>query len=130
MLAIPKHANLPSLRIDGVRHELSVITILRRAELLPGGLPWSLEFVEEAAVRLLARSPTLRSGRPSPLLVSQLLVVLRKVLRPGGRPHFCVSNIDRLDIGSDRVRLSGRCSPLIIEAFGGGGLTRSCSWRR
>jgi hypothetical protein len=38
-MMLPRNAEAPSLRIDGVRHELSTLAILHRAERLPGGLP-------------------------------------------------------------------------------------------
>lgn len=88
-------------------------------------LPWTLEFGADARAQLLAHVSEVKSGRPSPALATRLLVALQRILRHGGRPRFLVCTIDRIHVGPLRLYLSGRCAPLILEAFGAGGRANS-----
>lgn len=116
-------ARLPSLCIDGVAHDLSDLTVLTRAERIPGGLPWSLELDEAATSRSFNHWPPLKTGRVSSLLEAQLFIALQKLLRLGGRPRFFIAAIDAIEVSERRVRIRGRCTPLVIDVFGAGGLT-------
>lgn len=114
----------PSLRIDGVAHELSALSVLNHMERMPGGLPWSLDFDEAAASRVFGVWPKLKPGQPSPALERELFAVLRQLLQFDGCPRFCVARIDSILIIQKRVRLAGRCTPLVLDVLDLGGLTR------
>jgi hypothetical protein len=127
MPSLPLPPSWPSLRIDGVAHAVSALAVPNRDEGLPGGLRWSLEVDTAFIARALPTAADVRSGRPSRSLERQLYLLLRKVLGQGGHPRFCVATIDRVDAGEKRLRVTGRCAPLFVDALGSGGLTRSCS---
>ena len=120
---LPSPPPSPSLRIDGVAQMLSALVVPTRYERLPGGLSWSLELHRDtiAALHALAARST---GKPSPSVERQLWFMLGKLLGQGGRPRFCVATIDMIEVGAKRVRLTGRCAPLLLEALGSGSLTR------
>lgn len=118
---------LPSLRIDGIAHELNVLSVLKQRERIPGGLPWSLDFDEAAAARAFGYWPNLKSGEPSPALERELFSLLGQILGFDGRPRFCVATIDTVLVIQKRVRLAGRCAPMVLDVLDLGGLTRSLS---
>ena len=102
----------PVLHVDGVRHDPGDAAVLRRAEQPPGFLPWSLECAGAVAVRILEAIPELASGRPDARMAARLLEQLRLVLirTREGSPRFALSTVDMVEVGPQRVRLSGRCT--------------------
>lgn len=129
MKIAPSRCDLANPLIEGIPYRPGALVVLRRSERLPGGLRWTLSVDHEAALRHFARLPELRSGRPSARIEAHLFDALRSLLRAGGRAQFCVSSIDAVDIGERRVRLAGRCAPLIADASGAGNLTTRTGWR-
>ena len=127
MPTLSRRLALPSLRIDGIAHELSVLSVLKQRERIPGGLPWSLDFDETAAARVFGYWPNLKSGEPSPVLERDLFSLLQELLRFDGCPRFCVATIDTVLIVQKRVRLAGRCAPMVFDVLDLGGLTRTLS---
>jgi len=107
----------PVLRVDGVRHEPGDATVLRCEGLSPGFLPWSLHCEGAVAVRILEEVPELASGRPRAALAARLLEQLRVILirTREGSPRFALSTIDRVEVGPQRVLLTGTCT-LIVPA--------------
>lgn len=123
MLQFPE--SHPSLRIDDVFHELGDIAVLRRGDSLPGGIPWSMQFEGDAARQFLKLIPRLRAGRPSPALAADILAALRNMLRLERRhARFVIATVDRIATNEGTFRLTGRCSPLLLEALAPGGRSR------
>jgi len=114
-------AGSPTLRIDGVLHDIADVAVLPQREPFACGLRWTLVFEGPDFAPLVASAQALPRGRPSRADASRLLGELRALLmRYGdGPPRFSLNTIDEIDVGPARVRLAGTCSLIVPEVAGG-----------